>query len=143
MWRCCFLSWDCLQLGGFADSAIYFYGSKIIFISWSTKMCLFEETLKSMKIRKKNQNNRFFQNELAFDLDYDNWKDATWWGCFAPKRIRTMYQRWRWKIDFFYLNSWESVWVLDFYTGKGDEHYDLRKKYLKNQFFIFSVDTWF
>ena len=45
------------------------------------------------KISKKIKKNRFFQNEWVFYPDNDKWKHATWWGCFAPKRVRTLLLR--------------------------------------------------
>ena len=66
----------------------------------SPKMSPFEQCLKTMKIGQNSKKNRFFQNELVFYHEYHKWKDATWLGCFAPKRVWTLLLRRRWKIDF-------------------------------------------
>ena len=81
---------------------------------------------------KKIEKNRFFQNESIFDSDNDKWKDATWQGCFAPKRVRTPLLRWGRKIDFL-LETMQSPWLLH------------KKRWwssileVKNWFFILSV----
>ena len=52
------------------------------------------------------QKNRFFQNQSAFNPDNNKWKDATWWGYFAPKKVWTLLLHWGWKIKF-----WPKNWV--------------------------------
>ena len=78
----------------------FLWGLQKIVWRRSPKMSPFEECLKSMKIGQNSKKNRFFQNELVFYHEYHKWKDPTWLGCFAPKRVWTLLLRRRWKIDF-------------------------------------------
>ena len=78
---------------------------------------LFWEAFKIDKNWSKFEKNRFFQNESGFNPDYDKWKDATWIGCFAPKRVRTLLLRREWKIDFSCQNNHRFVLLHCFYTA--------------------------